>query len=594
VYEHQDTDDELVELALAVAHPTRPRPFTIAANNERDANVASVAEAHATGAAYAVAVAPDVLAYDLDDEHQADAAEKLHAELTGEGWPALRAASGQPGHLHLVAVVPDEHDRARIARRAADYGLPPPRTVIRPPGAPHRLGLPTQVLDDAAGFTAAAAAARAGTDRTDRLDWRDLLATGRWPRGWAGEGSPSSAVWHICIGAIRVGLKLDDVRGWLADVHNVGGTAYRRRLPMAGKRQADYWLRVYVWPSAERAAGACATPPADATEARERLCALAEAIEAHRWTGTGGATERAVLSVLVARGMARGSLTPVMSHRELAEAVPCSRATVARATRALRAAGWLQMAERGRGSTELGADGCLIEQASATRWRLAAYGNARILDPRVVTPQLGTSLSGIGMRALGSLSSRARLDACRWRGLGLNAPRVLDALASGPRTDAKLAELLGLNRGNLRSRLLPRLAALALVTRTADGWELVENLGEAMAAAADELGLSGKADEVAAQHAQERADYLDERERLRSRREQARAEAIAADVAARRVRSVDESVAQRSERSRTDSRRSPAQTSTSRVRRGPPPVPPPISQEALDASLAIAGGTDAC
>jgi DNA-binding MarR family transcriptional regulator len=590
--ERTHTDDEALDLALAIAHPTRPRPFLIDAANNHAGTVANVREAHTLGTAYAVTVAPDVIALDLDDEHQAAALDALHAEVTAEGWPALRVASGRAGHRHLFAVVPDELARSRIAHRVDALGLPPTRTVIRPPLAPHRLGLAVEVLDDPAAFTLAAVAARAGTDRPERLDWRALLKSGRWPRGWTGEGSPSSMTWLVCIGAIRAGHDLDTVRAWLADEHNAGGTAYRRRLGMAGKRHADCWLARYVWPSALEAAAKRVDPPADAVEARERLCSLAEAIEAHRWTGIGGATDRTILRALVARGMARGSLTPAMSYRELAEAAAVTTTTVTRATRRLRAAGWLLIAKQGRGSTERDDDKAKREVALATTWRLVP--RARASHTGGYTPA-STSLSVIG--------TRAALDACCWRGLGLNAPRILDALAGGPRTAAELAELLNLDVGNLRARLLKKLAQHGLISRTPAGWELAEDLDAAMTAAAATLGLTGRADEVAAQHRRERADYLDHRERLRGRRDQARAKAIAAvadaDVMARRAATTSTPdvlpfgpFGEKSQESQALPARTRAPLTEKRRERSPAP-PPPISQEALDASLAVAGGANA-
>jgi hypothetical protein len=517
----------------AVAHPTRPTPFLIDADNAHAGRVSTVAEAHATGAAYALTVAPDVLAFDLDTAAFVMAGNTLRTELSGESWPVLLTESGRPGHRHLWAVVPDAPTRARFAARAAELGLPPSRTTMRPPGAPHRLGLPVAALDDPDDFAAAADAVRTAT-RPDHFDWRDLLAMGRWPRNWAGRDlSGSAKVWHICIGAIRAGHRLDEVAGWLADPANAGGTAYRVKLDRTGKRHASHWLAHSVWPSATKAAAVRITPPADAAEARERLCALADAIAAERWVDKAGATDRALLTALVARALARGSLTPSMSLRELAEAAPCSLSTAARGMARLVAVHrWVQVADRGLGRTVLDADGSYREQAKATRWRLLTPARD---DYTGGTPPAGTPLYVVTARAPVS-SMRAALDVCRWRGLGLNAPRVLDALADGSRTDAELAEELGLHRGNLRARLLPKLAFYGLVTRSLAGWAQVDDLDAALEAAAERLDLTGKADEVAARHAAETAAYLDHRDHLRWRRAQAKADRIAQAVAARRAR----------------------------------------------------------
>jgi hypothetical protein len=541
---------EALGLVLAVAHPTRPRPFLLASNNVHAGTMETVAEAAATGLAYVVTVGPDVLAFDLDGAVLVLAGNALYAELAAESWPAFRIRSGRSGHCHLWAVVPDPQERARFAARAAALGLAP-RAAMRPPGAPHRLGLAVTPIDDPTDFIDAATVARIAADtRPNGSDWRTLLKTGRWPAGWPGrDRSGSAKVWQVCIGAIRAGYQLDDVRPWLADLENRGGQSYRAKLGRPGKRHGDYWLAQHVWPSATKAAAVRVLPPADATEARERLYALSEAVDAHAWTGKAGTTDRAVLRALIARGHARGSLTPTMSFRELAQAAPCALRTVQRSVDRLRAAGWFQVVDRGRGRTVLDDDGGYREQAHATQWRLLV---PRELTTRVVTPPARTSLSVVTTRDPVS-ALRSTADVCRWRGLGLNAPRVLNALAFGAATAADLAVALNLNRGNLRARLLPRLESHGLVTRASDKWELAADLDAAMEAAAEDFDLTGKADEVAAQHEAERVAYLEWREWLRGRREQTkaanmaldrerarqeRAAKVAADTAARRARAL--------------------------------------------------------
>ena len=517
-------DLDRAALAELVAHPTNPRPFLIASDNERQAWADDVHTAARSGTAYALTVAPDVLAWDLDTDAHARAGHALAAELRRLDRPTLLTPSGRDGHLHLWAVVPDQSERARVRERGRAHGLPDPRRVMRPPGAPHRSGEIPEFLDCPAQFLHAAEAARAAAEANrGRLDWRELLATGKWPRGWQGEGSGSAMVWHVCIGAARAGHGLDTVRRMLADETNRGGATYRGRLTRHGKQHGDYWLDRYVWPSALRRASVAL--PADAHEAREQLDALVAVIEATPWPGQAGATRRALLLAVIARGHKRGSLTPTMSYREMAEDAPCSFRTVVRHAPALVADGWLQKVEQGRGRTVI-ENGEHRERADATQWRI------RIPVARPVTtggtPPARTSLSGD--------STRARLDACRWGALGLNVPRVLDELtARGPLDVTALAGALGLNRGNLRARLLPRLASHGLVTRGVDGrWAVAHDLDAALSAAAEALGVTGKADAVAAQHAAERSGYLEWRETTRPAREARKRARIASERRAAR------------------------------------------------------------
>lgn len=510
-------------LAHLVAHPIKPRPFYIAQGNAHDGWAHDVDTAARSGRAYALTVAPDVLAWDLDTPAQVSAGHALVDELRRLDLPALLTPSGRPGHGHLWVIAPSATARADVRARARAHLLPDPRTTIRPPGAPHHTYPPPALPLAAAEFSRAVAALRDA--HRDAFEWRTVLASGRFPRGWPGERSGSAMTWHICIRAIRSGVALDELRRMLADPAHRGGTTYRARLTRQGKQHGDHWLDHYVWPSAERAAGVPSPAPADAAEAREQLDALAAAIDAAPWRGQAGATDRSVLLALVRRGHARGSLTPTMSLRELAEAAPCVLSTVQRAIRRLEAAGWLYKADRGRGRT-VTANGEHHESADATRWRIRIERAATVarLEHTGGTPRARTELS--------VFTSRARLDACRWGGLGLNAPRVLDELtARGPLDVAALAGSLELNRGNLRARLLPRLASHGLVVRGPDGrWSVVDDLTAALETAADALGLTGKADAVAAQHAAERAAYLEWREHHRPDREARKRAAVEAAV----------------------------------------------------------------
>ncbi len=566
------------QLAEAIAHPRRPRPFTIDADNNRAGWCGSLDEAHASGRPYAVALADDVLAVDADDHDQAAAVDQLAESLA---WPVLRVASGRPGHRHLFAVVPDPEDRARIAKHADTLGVTVRSMPMRPPGAPHRLGLAVELLDDPAAFLADVAEVRQLAVIAEHAGpksralppawWRTMLAGGRWPAGWRGKDRSASAmVWHLCIAAARDGLTVDAVAELLADPHNAGGHGYRERLDRPGKRHADHWLRHHVWPSATKAAER--RPPADATEARARLTEHATAVDAAPWPGVAGATDRAILVALLDRACALGTLTPTLSHRGIAKATGVSRRTVSTATKRLKAAGWLQVADLGRGRTGIDADGTRREHSTATRWRLTIPA-ARTF-PTGGTPPAHTSLDGASSRA----RSRAWPDVCRWRGIGPNGARALDALAE-PLTVAELAETLGLNLGNLRARLLPKLAALGLAESDGTTWRTVDDLDEALEAAAVALGLAGKAAEVDAQHDRERAAYLDHRERTRPDRDAKKA----AKLAQRRPAATpplwtDETL--------SDAVR-PPQAPT-----GPEP-PPPTPPERPLAALSGAGGGDA-
>lgn len=498
-----------------------PRPFYIGADNVRTGTASSLTEAIASARPYAMTVADDVIALDLDTDADVIAADDLADRLIAEGWPVLRTASGRAGHRHLWAVIPSPADRADVVDDIEARGLPRPRPVMRPPLSPHRLDLPVTAVDDVDIFLDAVLAARSVVRPRDT--WRDILRTGHH-RGR--DKSGSATVWRICIGAARDGLTVDDVRPLLADRRNRGGHGYRRRIADRGIDAADRWLDRHVWPSAAKRAAS--PPPADAADARGRLQDVANRVDRHHWAGVAGATDRAVLTAIIARGMTRGSITPSMSYREIAEAAPCGLRTVQRATTRLIASGWLQVARWGRGATETANDGARIEVARATTWRITTPQDARD-DHTGRTPPAVLAQCGHHARA------DALADICRWGGLGLNARRVLDVLTTGPMTTREIADELNLNVGNLRARLLPRIASHGLIVSVGDRWCIADDLDDRAVAAAEALDLDGRTGEIAARHQAERDAYLDHRERTRDRRDAQRRTKIADGLGRRRA-----------------------------------------------------------
>lgn len=511
--------DERLALAAAVADPHRPKPFRLDADNNNAGQLPGLEAAVGSGSAYVVTVAPDVLALDVDHPDIAPALDRLHDELVRHGWPSLRTESGREGHRHLFAIVTAAADRAYFDAQRAGLGLPKFRTTMRPPGTPHRNGFPVSLVDELGPFLTAAAEIRGQGEQRARLDWLELLRTGRFPRGWSGDRSGSNAVWLICSNASRRGYTLDQVRTMLLDNATGGGRSYARRCSELGQARADDWLERNVWPSAVAAGAARPGTPADADEARVQIAAIRAAVEAEHWPGVAGATDRRGLLVLLDRADARGSLTPTMSYREWAELAGCSLRTVPTMSARLRAAGWLLVAEAGRGTTVTEA-GELREVVRATRWRVRVpVGVARTCTTGG-TPPTRTELSGATSREW----VPAALDACRWRGFGPNGRRVLEALEAGPLDATELAARLRMNRRHFCLRLLPKLAAYGLIVRVGTGWGLCDDLPAALTAAAEDMGLAGKTEATIAAHRRERAGYLEHRERMRPVRDRHRRE----------------------------------------------------------------------
>lgn len=138
----------------------------------------SLEAAAENGMAFAVDVANDIVAIDAD--HPGREPDVIHlAELVErDGCSPVLVNSGRPGHLHLFARVGDPKPRDRYKRRARALRLDV-RQTIRPPLAPHRLGLPVSLrspADPAAALAALAPHHRAARPLAPK--WMDLLRTG--------------------------------------------------------------------------------------------------------------------------------------------------------------------------------------------------------------------------------------------------------------------------------------------------------------------------------------------------------------------------------------------------------------------------------
>src|SRR5262245_40352316 len=89
---------------------------------------------------FAVDLRDDVVAGDWDSSDGVLKARAFAEAAERSGYAAVVVASGRPGHAHVFVVVVDDEDRLILASTAKAMGADVRRT-IRPPLAPHRLGL---------------------------------------------------------------------------------------------------------------------------------------------------------------------------------------------------------------------------------------------------------------------------------------------------------------------------------------------------------------------------------------------------------------------------------------------------------------------
>jgi hypothetical protein len=145
------SDPAFIEPAARAIMPWRERALYIDSENKTHGERADVAAAARSGRTFFVPVADHVLALDADSPEAGLCLEKLVAELEAEGILPIVIESGRPGHRHLFATRLNRIHLQRWWARAREEGIAIRSGVagIRPPGTPHRLGLPVKLIHPA-------------------------------------------------------------------------------------------------------------------------------------------------------------------------------------------------------------------------------------------------------------------------------------------------------------------------------------------------------------------------------------------------------------------------------------------------------------
>jgi DNA-binding MarR family transcriptional regulator len=528
------------------------------ATDVRRSGWASVAEAVdgilagrlGTARTYAVEPRPDMLALDCDGPG-ADAVQRIACELIAAGIVPVLIQSGQVDHLHLFAQVLDPAFRERLAGEArvarvnvrGGWGR---GSAIRPPGAPHRRGLPVVLLYPANPDTALAAFSAPGPRACDGDEPRAVGtadAARRWSNSQARAAvrrrplspriaallrhgdqngrhrSRSEVVQAVATAAVNAGWYESDLWDALCDPSSAAGEKVREMIAQDGERDARRWLAT-SWRRAEQFV--------DDAGLRHRISELR--LEAGRfvWPSRTGGTDKAVLGAHLDIAEKSGRLTHGASVRQVAEMGGVVAGTVSRSHRRLRRMGWLEWVapgarrerradqwtvalpatSRNSSITPPQGDGTVAGSCSAEREDPAGAGSPSgpTTDPAPPRPGGG----GRDRTVAGSCSapSVSATDPAHdvWRnrgGLGKVGWRTFGALAE-PRTPAELAARLGVRRQAVE-RQIRKLVAHGLAEQAAGGgWLAARRDLDAVAA---ELGVVGKGARQRDRHQRERARF---------------------------------------------------------------------------------------
>lgn len=456
-----------------------------------------VEEAVRSGRAFTVEVADDILAVDGDRPEFAGEVNRLAEELRRAGLDTVLVASGQPNRRHLFSRISDSDLLERCKQLARARGLDV-RSSIRPPLSPHRLGLQVALLDPADPAEALAALTPQGpAPLSPRI--AELLRVGDREGRYSKTGKRSSVVMAIVTGMVNSGWTLDEGFRALRDRAHRGGEKVQGR----GKDAA--WR--YVAACWTKAKTLVARQPTirDRAGALRVITEVRAAVEAHRWKGIAGATNRRVMEAHLRIATETGKVAYGAAVRTVAEHAGCGLEGVVKGHARLRHQGWLKL-------------------VTGPRWREGKASVWSLRIPRGVTQpnnQISTTPEESGYEPEQSYLPRggderdcavsdtptASPDQDVWtRGaLGGHAWRVwshLDPQTS--RSSRQIADRLGLKQPTVR-RYLARLGRHGLAVHDLDRrWWRGEATPEEVAV---KLGVAGAGERQRRRHADQRLTH---------------------------------------------------------------------------------------
>jgi hypothetical protein len=454
----------------------------------------TIGEAVQSRRAFAVDVADDLLAIDCDRPELVTEVMWLAEQLRIDGYPSVLVNSGRPTHCHLFCRIVTRGLLERYKARARAVGLDV-RRAIRPPLAPHRLGLSVSLLspDDPA---AALARLTPATARPLSPRITELLRNGDREGRYAKRGKRSTVVMAIVTGMVSSGWALDEGFRALRDRANRGGEKVQ------GRTEDSAWRYVAAcWTKAEVLV---ARQPAirDRAGVLRKIVEVRAAVEAQRWKGTTGATDRRVMEAHLRIATRTGKVVYGAAVRTVAELAGCGLEAVVNAHTRLRHQGWLKLVTGARSREGLANVWSLrIPRGGDKTEQSDQHHAGRVgLRIRTVTSPLGGDERDCAVSDTPTASPHQ--DVWRRGALGGHAWRVWSSLA--PRTSRSsrhIADLLGLEQPTVR-RCLARLGRHGLAVHAPDWyWRRGAASPEEVAG---KLGVTGAGERQRCRHVDQR------------------------------------------------------------------------------------------
>ena len=300
---------------------------------------------------------------------------ELAAELISRGRRPVIVRSGRTGNRHLLVRIPDYAERGHVVDSAKVVGVDVRQgnALVRPPGWPHRQGLPVSVASIGSttygpvdGSTPGAwwravealeaptkdadLVSRDGSSRLPTALWQ-LIRYGDRDGRYTRSGATDRSALTLAICNMSVSAGIHDSRLWnlLIDPRNVGGEGLRSRIDsrgVVGRGSARAWFEGVCNKARDgRPRGPWKPRDVYINERLNEISALASAVS---MSGASGSSDRVALAACLRMAHSWNALTIPVSVRGLAMEAGLSEKTAQRALKRLRAAGWLQLCRTSR------------------------------------------------------------------------------------------------------------------------------------------------------------------------------------------------------------------------------------------------------
>tara|TARA_Y100001963_G_scaffold141157_1_gene209025 strand:+ start:1402 stop:2910 length:1509 start_codon:yes stop_codon:yes gene_type:complete len=206
--------------------------------------VSSIDKAVDRKVSFAVKPKPLMFVLDFDEEEKLDIFNSYVEKIIKLGYDPIVSESGTPGHRHLIcrADNKDEYETLCSISLSCGIGDSIRKNFIRPPGSPHRKGLPVRIVshERAIDVLSALGSVSSGLNLPESLHLKISEARGLGSVYKSGSELTQSIVNQCYMNGIGVG----EIYELLRDNSNKGGDALRSRIKSKGSASAMRWLNL--------------------------------------------------------------------------------------------------------------------------------------------------------------------------------------------------------------------------------------------------------------------------------------------------------------------------------------------------------------